>query len=314
MATQRDLSLAYSPGVAVPVHAIAEDPSKAYDYTVKGNLVAVITNGTAILGLGNLGALASKPVMEGKSVLFKRFADVDLIDLEVATEDPDEFIAAVRYLGPTFGGINLEDIKAPECFIIEERLRELMDIPVFHDDQHGTAIIAAAGMINAIHLTGRDIKKTKLVCNGAGAAGIACLDLIKAIGFAPENVTLCDTKGVVYRGRTAGMNQWKSAHAVATDKRTLEEAMVGADIFFGLSAKGALTPGHGQVHGREPDHFRHGQSRSRNHAGRRPCACAPTPSSRQAGRIIRTRSITCLVFPTSSAARSMCGRRPSTWR
>ncbi len=241
MATQRDLSLAYSPGVAVPVHAIAEDPSKAYDYTVKGNLVAVITNGTAILGLGNLGALASKPVMEGKSVLFKRFADVDSIDLEVATEDPDEFIAAVRYLGPTFGGINLEDIKAPECFIIEERLRELMDIPVFHDDQHGTAIIAAAGMINAIHLTGRDIKKTKLVCNGAGAAGIACLDLIKAIGFAPENVTLCDTKGVVYRGRTAGMNQWKSAHAVATDKRTLEEAMVGADIFFGLSAKGALT-------------------------------------------------------------------------
>ena len=241
MATQRDLSLAYSPGVAVPVHAIAADPSKAYDYTIKGNLVAVITNGTAILGLGNLGALASKPVMEGKAVLFKKFADIDSIDLELETEDPEEFINAVRYLGPTFGGINLEDIKAPECFIIEERLRELMDIPVFHDDQHGTAIIAAAGMINAIHLTGRDIKKTKLVCNGAGAAGIACLDLIKAIGFAPENVMLCDTKGVVYRGRTAGMNQWKSAHAVATDKRTLAEAMVGADIFFGLSAKGALT-------------------------------------------------------------------------
>ncbi|WP_294535572.1 NADP-dependent malic enzyme [uncultured Rhodoblastus sp.] len=241
MATQRDLSLAYSPGVAVPVHAIAEDPSKAYDYTVKGNLVAVITNGTAILGLGNLGALASKPVMEGKSVLFKRFADVDSIDLELDTEDPDEFINAVRFLGPTFGGINLEDIKAPECFIIEERLRELMDIPVFHDDQHGTAIIAAAGMINAIHLTGRDIRKTKLVCNGAGAAGIACLDLIKAIGFAPENVTLCDTKGVVYRGRAEGMNQWKSAHAVETDRRTLAEAMEDADIFFGLSAKGALT-------------------------------------------------------------------------
>jgi malate dehydrogenase (oxaloacetate-decarboxylating)(NADP+) len=242
MATQRDLSLAYSPGVAVPVHAIAEDPSRAYDYTTKGNLVAVITNGTAILGLGNLGALASKPVMEGKSVLFKRFADVDSIDLEIETEDPEEFINSVRFLGPTFGGINLEDIKAPECFIIEERLRELMDIPVFHDDQHGTAIIAAAGMINAIHLTGRDIKKTKLVCNGAGAAGIACLDLIKAVGFAPENVMLCDTKGVVYQGRTAGMNQWKSAHAVVTDKRTLEEAMAGADIFFGLSAKGALTP------------------------------------------------------------------------
>ena len=241
MATQRDLSLAYSPGVAVPVKAIAEDPSRAYDYTIKGNLVAVITNGTAILGLGNLGALASKPVMEGKCVLFKRFADVDSIDLEVGTEDVEEFISSVRYLGPTFGGINLEDIKAPECFIIEERLRELMDIPVFHDDQHGTAIIAAAGMINAIHLTGRDIKKTKLVCNGAGAAGIACLDLIKAIGFAPENVTLCDTKGIVYRGRVEGMNQWKSAHAVATDKRTLAEALDGADIFFGLSAKGALT-------------------------------------------------------------------------
>jgi len=242
MATQRDLSLAYSPGVAVPVKAIAEDPSRAYDYTIKGNLVAVITNGTAILGLGNLGALASKPVMEGKSVLFKRFADVDSIDLEVGTEDVEEFINSVRFLGPSFGGVNLEDIKAPECFIIEERLRELMDIPVFHDDQHGTAIIAAAGMINAIYLTGRDIKKTKLVCNGAGAAGIACLDLIKAMGFAPENVTLCDTKGVVYRGRVEGMNQWKSAHAVATDKRTLAEAVAGADIFFGLSAKGALTP------------------------------------------------------------------------
>jgi malate dehydrogenase (oxaloacetate-decarboxylating)(NADP+) len=183
MATQRDLSLAYSPGVAVPVLAIAADPSTAYDYTTRGNMVAVISNGTAILGLGNLGALASKPVMEGKAVLFKRFADVDSIDLEVGTEDPDEFINAVKYLGPSFGGINLEDIKAPECFYIEERLREMMDIPVFHDDQHGTAIIAAAGMINAMHLTGRDIRSTRLVCNGAGAAGIACLDLIKAIGF-----------------------------------------------------------------------------------------------------------------------------------
>ncbi len=241
MATQRDLSLAYSPGVAVPVKAIAEDPSKAFDYTVRGNLVAVITNGTAILGLGNLGALAAKPVMEGKAVLFKRFADIDSIDLEVDTEDPDEFIGAVRYLGPSFGGINLEDIKAPECFIIEQRLRELMDIPVFHDDQHGTAIIAAAGILNAIHLTGRDIKKTRLVCNGAGAAGIACLDLIKAMGFAPENVMLCDTKGVVYQGRTEGMNQWKSAHAVVTDRRSLAQAMDGADVFFGLSVKGALT-------------------------------------------------------------------------
>ena len=242
MATQRDLSLAYSPGVAVPVKAIAADPSTAYDYTSRGNMVAVISNGTAILGLGNLGALASKPVMEGKAVLFKRFADVDSIDLEVGTEDPEEFINAVKFLGPSFGGINLEDIKAPECFIIEERLRELMDIPVFHDDQHGTAIIAAAGMINAMQLTGRDIRQTRLVCNGAGAAGIACLDLIKAMGFASENVVLCDTKGVVYRGRSQGMNQWKSAHAVHTDARTLAEAMVGADIFFGLSAKGALTP------------------------------------------------------------------------
>src|SRR6202020_317800 len=225
MATQRDLSLAYSPGVAVPVLAIAADPSKAFDYTVRGNLVAVITNGTAILGLGNLGALAAKPVMEGKAVLFKRFADIDSIDLEVATEDPEEFIDAVKFLGPSFGGINLEDIKAPECFIIEEKLRELMDIPVFHDDQHGTAIIAAAGMINAMPLPGRDIKTTRLVCNGAGAAGIACLDLIKAIGFEPNNVLLCDTKGVVWRGRPEGMNQWKSAHAVDTPLRTLEEAM-----------------------------------------------------------------------------------------
>ena len=242
MATQRDLSLAYSPGVAVPVKAIAADPSTAFDYTSRGNLVAVISNGTAILGLGNLGALASKPVMEGKAVLFKRFADIDSIDLEVDTEDPETFINAVRYLGPSFGGINLEDIRAPECFIIEDRLRELMDIPVFHDDQHGTAIIAAAGILNALELTGRDIRKTRLVCNGAGAAGIACLDLIKGLGFAPENVILCDTKGVVWKGRTEGMNQWKSAHAVVTDRRTLAEAMVDADIFFGLSVKGALTP------------------------------------------------------------------------
>ena len=241
MATQRDLSLAYSPGVAVPVLAIAEDPTRAFDYTVKGNMVGVITNGTAILGLGNLGALASKPVMEGKAVLFKRFADIDSIDLEIDTEDPEEFINAVKFLGPTFGGINLEDIKAPECFIIEERLRELMNIPVFHDDQHGTAIIAVAGMINAMHLTGRDIRTTRLVCNGAGAAGIACLDLLRSLGMPAENIMLVDTKGVIFRGRTDGMNQWKSAHAVETKARTLADAMKGADIFFGLSAKGAVT-------------------------------------------------------------------------
>ncbi|MEH6727781.1 MAG: NADP-dependent malic enzyme [Hyphomicrobiales bacterium] len=242
MATQRDLSLAYSPGVAVPVLAIAEDPSRAYDYTTRGNMVAVISNGTAILGLGNLGALASKPVMEGKAVLFKRFADVDSIDLEIDTADVDEFVNAVRYLGPSFGGINLEDIKAPDCFIIEQRLRELMDIPVFHDDQHGTAIISAAGLINALHLTGRDIKTTKLICNGAGSAGIACIELIKSMGMPHENVILCDTKGPIYQGRKEGMNQWKSAHATTTKARTLLEAMEGADVFFGVSAKGALTP------------------------------------------------------------------------
>ncbi|WP_417410714.1 NADP-dependent malic enzyme [Hoeflea sp.] len=241
MATQRDLSLAYSPGVAVPVKAIAEDPSRAFDYTAKGNLVAVISNGTAILGMGNLGALASKPVMEGKAVLFKRFADVDSIDLEVDTENVEEFINSVRFLGPSFGGINLEDIKAPDCFIIEQRLRELMDIPVFHDDQHGTAIIAVAGLINALHLTGRDLKTTKLVCNGAGAAAIACVELVKAMGFTPGNITLCDTKGVIYKGRTEGMNQWKSGHAVETKARSLADAMDGADVVFGLSAKGALT-------------------------------------------------------------------------
>ena len=243
MATQRDLSLAYSPGVAVPVLAIAEDPNLAFDYTAKGNLVAVISNGTAILGLGNRGAVASKPVMEGKAVLFKRFADIDAFDLEVGTEDPDEFINCVRYLSPTFGGVNLEDIKAPECFIIEERLRELMDIPVFHDDQHGTAIIAAAGLINALHLTGRDIETTKLVINGAGAASIASVELLKALGLKPNHVILCDTKGVVYRGRTEGMNQWKSAHAVETSARTLAEALDGADVAFGLSVKGAFTRG-----------------------------------------------------------------------
>jgi malate dehydrogenase (oxaloacetate-decarboxylating)(NADP+) len=241
MATQRDLSLAYSPGVAVPVLAIAEDENKAYDYTTKGNFVAVITNGTAILGLGNRGALAAKPVMEGKAVLFKRFADIDSIDLEVSSENPDEIINCVKLLGKGWGGINLEDIKAPECFIIEQKLRELLDIPVFHDDQHGTAIIAAAGLLNALHLTGRKIEDVKLVCNGAGSAGIACLELLQAIGIKFENLILCDTKGVIYQGRTEGMNQWKSAHAVKTKARTLADAMKGADAFFGLSVKGAVT-------------------------------------------------------------------------
>src|SRR6201747_779269 len=241
MATQRDLSLAYSPGVAIPVLAIAADKDKAYDYTVKGNFVAVITNGTAILGLGNLGALAAKPVMEGKAVLFKRFADIDSIDLEVSSEDPDEIINCVRLMAKSWGGINLEDIKAPECFIIEQRLREILDIPVFHDDQHGTAIVAAAGLINACHLTNRELRDAKLVVNGAGAAAIACVELLKAMGMRPDHVMLCDTKGVVYQGRTDGMNQWKSGHAVQTKARTLSEALEGADIFFGLSVKGAMT-------------------------------------------------------------------------
>ena len=242
LTTQRDLSLAYSPGVAAPCLEIARDPSLAYDYTAKGNLVAVISNGTAVLGLGDLGALAGKPVMEGKAVLFKRFADVDAIDLEVDTRDVDEFINAVRYLGPSFGGINLEDIKAPECFIIEQRLRELMTIPVFHDDQHGTAIICAAGLINALDLTDRDMKHCRVVINGAGAAAIACTELIKAMGVPHHNVTMCDTKGVIHTGRTEGMNQWKSAHAIPTEARTLAEALTGADVFLGLSVQGAVTP------------------------------------------------------------------------
>ena len=241
MTTQRDLSLAYSPGVAVPCEAIAENPELAYDYTNKGNLVAVISNGTAVLGLGNLGALGSKPVMEGKAVLFKRFADVNSIDIELDTEDADEFCKAVRLMGPTFGGINLEDIKAPECFIIEQRLKEEMDIPVFHDDQHGTAVICAAGLINALHISGKKIEDVRIVLNGAGAAGIACLELLKTMGARHENCIMCDTKGVIYQGRTEGMNQWKSAHAVKTDMRSLEDAMKGADVFLGVSAKGAVT-------------------------------------------------------------------------
>ncbi|ARU02832.1 NADP-dependent malic enzyme [Yoonia vestfoldensis] len=241
MTTQRDLSLAYSPGVAIPCEEIHADPATAYDYTNKGNLVAVISNGTAVLGLGNLGALASKPVMEGKSVLFKRFADVNSIDIELDTEDPDAFCNAVRLMGPTFGGINLEDIKAPECFIIEQRLKEEMDIPVFHDDQHGTAVICAAGLLNALHLSGKKIEDVKIVLNGAGAAGIACLELLKSMGARHGNCIMADTKGVIYQGRTEGMNQWKSAHAVATDARSLADAMKDADVFLGVSAKGAVT-------------------------------------------------------------------------
>ncbi len=241
LTTQQDLSLAYSPGVAYPCLHIQRDPAAAYEYTAKGNFVAVITNGTAVLGLGDLGALAAKPVMEGKAVLFKRFAGIDAVDLEIATRDVDEFVNCVRYLYPAFGGINLEDIKAPECFIIEQRLRELMDIPVFHDDQHGTAIIAAAALLNALDLTGRTLKDIRMVVNGAGAASVACVELVKSMGLPHDRVLMCDTKGVIYEGRRDGMNQWKSAHAVNTKRRTLAEAMEGADVFFGLSVAGAVT-------------------------------------------------------------------------
>lgn len=240
--SQHDLSLAYSPGVAAPCLAIEADPDTAYDYTAKGNVIAVISNGTAVLGLGDIGATASKPVMEGKAVLFKKFADIDGLDLEVDTKDTEKFVEAVAMLAPSFGGINLEDIKSPECFIIEQQLRERLEIPVFHDDQHGTAIIAAAGLINALHLTGRNISDIRVVSNGAGAASIACVELFKSMGVPHENIILVDRSGVIYQGREASMNQWKSAHAVKTDARTLEDALVGADVFLGLSVAGAVTP------------------------------------------------------------------------
>ena len=242
MTTKRDLALAYSPGVAAPVLAISENPDSVYDYTAKGNLVAVISNGSAILGLGDLGPLASKPVMEGKAVLFKRFADVDSIDIEINETDPNKITDIIASLEPSFGGINLEDISAPDCFIIESKLREKLNIPVFHDDQHGTAIITTAGIINALDLTGKNIKDIKVVVNGAGAAGIACLELLKAMGLPHDNAILCDSKGPIYIGREGNMNQWKSAHAVETEDRNLADAVKGSDIFLGLSVKGALTP------------------------------------------------------------------------
>lgn len=239
--TQHDLALAYSPGVAAPCLEIHNNPENIYKYTSKGNTVAVITNGTAVLGLGAIGALASKPVMEGKAVLFKKFADIDCFDVEVDCVDTEKFIDIVKHLEPTWGGINLEDIKAPECFIIEEKLKELMNIPVFHDDQHGTAIITAAGLINAVYLTNREISKIKIVVNGAGAAAISCIDLLILLGVNKNNIILCDTKGVIHTGRTEHMNKWKAEKAADTHCRTLEEAMVQADVFLGLSVKGAVT-------------------------------------------------------------------------
>lgn len=239
--SQHDLSLAYSPGVAVPCQEIAKDPKKIYDYTSKGNMVAVISNGTAVLGLGNLGAGASKPVMEGKAVLFKKFADIDAVDIEVDTEDADEFVNVVKHLGKSWGGINLEDIKSPECFEIEDRLKELLDIPVFHDDQHGTAIITLAGLINAAHITKRKLKDLKIVVSGAGAAAIACIELIKSTGVKHNNVVICDARGTIYKGRKEGMNQWKEKHAANTKARNITEALKGADVFIGLSVKNAIS-------------------------------------------------------------------------
>src|SRR5512136_1134678 len=241
-ATQRDLSLAYTPGVAEPCLEINANPDDAYIYTAKGNLVAVLSNGTAVLGLGNIGALAGKPVMEGKGVLFKRFADIDVFDIEVDTEDPEEVIKVCRLLEPTFGGINLEDIKAPECFHIEETLKKTMNIPVFHDDQHGTAIISSAALLNALMLVGKKIEDIRIVVNGAGASANSCAKLAIALGVKPNNMIMCDTKGVIYKGRTEGMNPYKELFAADTPFRTLEEAAAGADVLFGLSAKGSFTP------------------------------------------------------------------------
>ena len=259
MATQRDLSLAYSPGVAVPVRAIAEDPDLAYDYTSKGNMVAVISNGTAILGLGNLGHMASKPVMEGKSVLFKRFADVDSFDVEVKTTDPDEFVTVVKNIGDTWGGINLEDIKSPECFVIESELQDLLDIPVFHDDQHGTAIISTAGLINAVHIAGKQMDQVKVVLSGAGAAGLSSIALMKAAGVRPENTVICDRDGVVYKGREHGMDQWKAAHAPDTPFRTMAEGHGRRRRGAGAQREGRHHQGDGGLHGAQSDHLRHGQ-------------------------------------------------------
>lgn len=239
--TSWDLSLAYSPGVAEPCREIDKDKDLSYEYTNRGNLVAVASNGTAILGLGNLGALAGKPVMEGKGVLFKKFADVDAYDIEIATEDPDEFIKTVKYLEPTFGGINLEDIKAPECFYIEDRLKEEMDIPVFHDDQHGTAIISGAGLLNACEISGKKMSDLKMAFNGAGASAIACAEFFITLGAKRENMIMCDSRGVIYKGRKEGLNPQKEQFLAETDKRTIADALVGADVFVGLSNGGAIT-------------------------------------------------------------------------
>ena len=310
MATQRDLSLAYSPGVAVPVQAIYDNPADAYEYTAKGNLVAVITNGTAILGMGNLGALASKPVMEGKAVLFKRFADVDSIDIELNSEDPDALIEAIAMMEPSFGGINLEDIKAPECFVIEQALRDRMKIPVMHDDQHGTAIIAAAGLVNACFLTGREFKDVKVVVNGAGASALACTALIKSMGVRHENVTVCDTKGVIYVGR-AGVDQFKSAHAVRPNSAPCKKQWSARISCSGFRqrARSRRTWSSDGPRSRSSSRWPTPIPRSPRPM---PRPCAPIASSPRAVRTIPTRSTTCWVSRSSSGGHSMCGRLRST--
>ncbi len=313
MDTQRDLSLAYSPGVAHPVLEIEKDLNMAYEYTSKGNLVAVISNGTAILGLGDRGALAGKPVMEGKGVLFKKFADVDVFDIEVDSHDPDEIIRVVKAIAPTFGGINLEDIKAPECFYIEEELKKMLDIPVFHDDQHGTAIISSAALANSLELTGKKHKDIRIVISGAGASAISCAELAIRWGVKREHIMLVDTKGVVYKGRAEGMNKYKDKLAV-DDKghRTLADAVRGADVFYGLSVANVLTPEMVKIHGRAPDHLCHGQPGPRDQVRACQGSRSLIPSLRQAGRTTRTRSTTFWASPSSSAARWMSAQKPST--
>jgi len=312
-ATQRDLSLAYSPGVAFPCLDIAENPLDAFQYTNRGNLVAVVSNGTAVLGLGNIGALAGKPVMEGKGVLFKRFAGIDVFDIELDTQDPEEVIRTVQVLEPTFGGINLEDIKAPECFRIEETLKKTMNIPVFHDDQHGTAIISGAGLLNALEINGKKIDEIRAVFCGAGAAGIACAEMFISLGVKREKVILTDTKGVVFKGRTEGMNPYKERLAADTDARTLEEALVGADVFVGVAVKDLLTKDMVRSMADAPIVF---AMANPDPEISYPDARTPGPTSswRRAAPTTRTRSTTCSGSPSSSAGRSTSAPPRSTRR
>ncbi len=312
-ATAADLSLAYSPGVAAPCLEIEKNPDDAYKYTAKGNLVAVITNGTAVLGLGNLGALAGKPVMEGKGVLFKRFADIDVFDIEVDTTDTKEMIRFCELISPTFGGINLEDIRAPECFEIEEALKASLDIPVFHDDQHGTAIISAAALLNGLELQGKKIGDAKIVFSGAGAAAISCAKLYKDLGVKAENILMTDTKGVMWKGRGEGFNKYKEEFVRETKCRTLADALVGADVFVGLSSKGLVTQEMVKTMAAKPLVFAM--------ANPDPEITPPEVKAarkdaiwRRAARTTRTRSTTCSASPSSSAAPSTCGRRRSTSR